>query len=415
MKGDQPTMDHSKPSILVVDDDLFMLKLLQRMLNRQGFHDVTVCEDAENALAQIGDPSKPFNIILCDLNMPGVDGLEFVRGLVARQYAGDLILVSGAEERVLRSAEKLIRAHSILLLGTLVKPVSMEALAQQMGKWSFPTVTVRRDKTVRDAREVSAAIFNGELVNYYQPKVAVASGQIVGVETLVRWNHPHDGLIMPDQFIGVAEEHGLIDDLTQAVSVAALTQSRIWLNKGLKLQVAINVSMDNLTALDFPDQLARTASLFGIMPDAIIIEVTESRLMRDLRAPLEVLTRLRLKGFRLSIDDFGTGHSSLAQLRDLPFDELKVDRGFVHRAWQDKAARAIYGASLNLAQELEMDIVAEGVEDREDWDFLLQTGCELAQGYFIGRPMPGADLPKWISEWHERHRVELASSAGVDS
>jgi EAL domain-containing protein (putative c-di-GMP-specific phosphodiesterase class I) len=413
--GDESALDKSAVRILVVDDDLFMLKLLNRMLHRQGFTNVTLCEGAGVALDLIGGRSEPVNIILCDLNMPGVDGLEFVRGLVARQYAGSLILVSGAEERVLHSAEKLIRAHSIPLLGTLVKPVSMATLAEQLEKWSFPVAAVPRDKTVRDALEVSAAIANGELVNYYQPKVAVSSGQIVGVETLVRWNHPRDGLIMPDQFIGVAEEHGLIDALTHAVSMAALTQSRIWLNKGLKLQVAINVSMDNLTALNFPDDLARQANLFRIMHEAIIIEVTESRLMHDLRAPLEVLTRLRLKGFRLSIDDFGTGHSSLAQLRDLPFDELKVDRGFVHRAWQDKAANAIYGASLNLAKQLEMDIVAEGVEDREDWDFLLRTGCELAQGYFIGRPMPGADLPIWMSDWHERHKVELHSSAGVGS
>ena len=124
-----------------------------------------------------------------------------------------------------------------------------------------------------------------------------------------------------------------------------------------------------------------------------MLEVTESRLMADLRAPLEVLTRLRLKRFGLSIDDFGTGHSSLAQLRDMPFDELKIDRGFVHRAHSDPTLRAIFEANLNLARQLGMEVVAEGVEDREDWDFLRGSGCDLAQGYFIARPMPAADLP----------------------
>jgi len=184
---------------------------------------------------------------------------------------------------------------------------------------------------------------------------------------------------------------------------------------GLKLQVAINVSMDNLAALDFPDELAQQADSLRVTPEMVTIEVTESRMMRDLRAPLEVLTRLRLKGFRTSIDDFGTGHSSLAQLRDLPFDEIKVDRGFVHRAWQDTTARAIYGASLNLAQQLEMDLVAEGVEDRKDWDFLVRTGCTFAQGYFIGKPMPADNLPQWMSAWRGRHKVELQPSAGVES
>jgi EAL domain-containing protein (putative c-di-GMP-specific phosphodiesterase class I) len=131
--------------------------------------------------------------------------------------------------------------------------------------------------------------------------------------------------------------------------------------------------------------------------------------MPDLRTPLEILTRLRLKRFRLSIDDFGTGHSSLSQLRDIPFDELKIDRGFVHGACSNERVRAIYNASLSLARQLGMEIVAEGVEDRDDWDYLRQTGCDLAQGYFIAKPMPAADLPAWMEAWQERLRGEFAA------
>jgi EAL domain-containing protein (putative c-di-GMP-specific phosphodiesterase class I) len=137
-----------------------------------------------------------------------------------------------------------------------------------------------------------------------------------------------------------------------------------------------------------------------------VLEVTESRLMQDTRAPLEILTRLRLKRFRLSIDDFGTGHSSLAQLRDIPFDELKIDQGFVHRAWNNETLRAMYDASLSLARQLGMEVVAEGVEDRNDWDLLQRTGCDLAQGIFISQPMLAADLPSWIESWRERVRNE---------
>lgn len=229
------------------------------------------------------------------------------------------------------------------------------------------------------------------------------------METLVRWRHPQDGMVFPDQFIGVAEAHGLIDDLTRVVLTGALAQAKVWQDAGWVLRVAVNVSMVSLTSLDFPDFVAGLAAQAGVPPQEVVLEVTESRLMRDLRAPLEILTRLRLKRFRLSIDDFGTGSSSLAQLRDLPFDELKIDKSFVHRAWTDETLRAMYDASLGLARQLGMEVVAEGVEDRNDWDLLRRTGCDLAQGYFIARPMPAADLSGWMVDWQERVRSGFAA------
>ncbi len=254
-----------------------------------------------------------------------------------------------------------------------------------------------------DSEALGAAIRQGQLVNFYQPQVAVATGRIVGVETLVRWRHPVHGLVLPDRFIGVAERHGLINALTRVVLKEATAQAKVWREAGLALRVAVNVSMDNLTSLDFPDFVAEAAGAAGVPPGDLVMEVTESRLMGDLRASLEVLARLRLKRFHLSIDDFGTGHASFAQLRDIPFDELKIDQSFVHGAQTDRTARAIYDASLSLARQLKMEVVAEGVEDPEDWALLAQTGCPLAQGYFIARPMPAADLPAWMGRWQGQH------------
>jgi EAL domain-containing protein (putative c-di-GMP-specific phosphodiesterase class I) len=188
----------------------------------------------------------------------------------------------------------------------------------------------------------------------------------------------------------------------------ALTQARAWRDAGIQLRVAVNVSMDNLASLSFLNFVAEMTAEVGVAPQDVVLEVTESRLMQDTRAPLEILTRLRLKRFRLSIDDFGTGHSSLAQLRDIPFDELKIDQGFVHRAWSDETLRAMYDASLSLARQLGMEVVAEGVEDRNDWDLLQRTGCDLAQGAFVSRPMLPAELPAWIEAWRERVRSELS-------
>lgn len=398
----EPT-EESAIGILVLDDDLVMLRLISRMLSNLGFGNVATFDKAPAALSAMAAPGTSPRLILCDLNMPEMDGLEFIRELVAIRYTGSLILISGEDERVLQTAETLVRAHRIAILGHLRKPLVQSALATLLDKWS-PAVPVRtRAASIAyGADELLAAIANGELVNHYQPKVHVATGQVIGVETLVRWQHPQAGMVYPDQFIGVAEEHGLIDELTRAVLTEALAQVRLWNDAGLALRVAVNVSMDNLGSLDFADFVADAAAKASVAPQNIVLEVTESRLMEDLRAPLEILTRLRLKRFRLSIDDFGTGHSSLSQLRDIPFDELKVDRGFVHGAGANPTVRAIFDASLGLARDLDMEIVAEGVEDRDDWEFLRAAGCDLAQGYFIAKPMAAAHIPAWIAAWPTR-------------
>lgn len=386
--------------ILILDDEPFMHKLLVRMLANLGYTAVSTCDNGRTALDMIDNQAGSPDLILLDINMPEMDGLEFVRHLVERRYTGSIILVSGEDERMQQAAEKLARAHKITVLGHLHKPATPEGLAEMIGKWKEPAQNQRHaERKAYGADELRAAIANGELVNYYQPKVATATGRVTGVETLVRWRHPADGMVFPDQFISVAEAHGLIDDLTRAVLVNALAQAKLWLDAGLMLQVAVNLSMDNLTSLDFSDLVAVLAAKAGVPPQMMELEVTESRLMEDLRISLEILSRLRLKRFRLSIDDFGTGNSSLAQLRDLPFDELKIDQSFVHGAWNNEKLRAMFDSSLSLAKQLGMEAVAEGVEDQADWDFVRQRGCDIAQGYFIAKPMPAADLPGWIRSW----------------
>jgi EAL domain-containing protein (putative c-di-GMP-specific phosphodiesterase class I)/FixJ family two-component response regulator len=395
--------------VMLVDDEPFMLKLLGRQLENFGFSSPWAYTNGHEALDALAGPLGAPDLILLDLNMPEIDGIEFVRQLGERRFEGSLILVSGEDERLMQAASTLVSAHGIGFIGHLKKPASHEALAALLDLWKPPKVTRFHSANVQyDADTLAAAIANGELVNYYQPKVAVADGRVVGVETLVRWRHPVDGLVFPDQFIGVAEANGQIDALTRVVLMEALAQTKVWNDAGLALRVAVNLSMDNLRTLDFADFIANQAAIVGVSPSHVVLEVTESRLMGDLRTPLEILSRLRLKRFRLSIDDFGTGHSSLSQLRDLPFNELKIDRGFVHRAWGNDTLSAIFDASLHMAHQIGMEVVAEGVEDRDDWGFLRRSGCDLAQGYFIARPMPAAELPAWIESWKQRLRDPAA-------
>ena len=386
----------------MLDDEPFMLELLAHMLIVLGFTSVTTCDNGAEALESFDAPGNPPDLILVDLNMPQMDGIEFVRKLVEQNYAGSLILVSGEDERLLQMAEKLVEAHRIPVLGHLHKPVSLAGLTMLLDKWSQARGAHHLTMKAYDPTELYAARDNDELVNYYQPKVAVATGAVIGVEALVRWRHPVDGLVIPFQFIGVAEKYGLIDDLTRLVLTDAMAQVKAWQQAGLHLRMAVNVSMDNLSSLGFVDFVAGAATAAGVAPQDIVLELTESRFIVDQRVPLEVLTRLRLKRFRLSVDDFGTGHSSLTQLHDIPFDELKIDQSFVHGAWCDETALAMYNASLGLGRQLGLEVVAEGVEDRDDWDLVRRTGCDLAQGYFIAHPMAAAELPGWIDSWNGR-------------
>ena len=397
-------MNKSGPRILVLDDEPFMHKLLARMLAGLGFDSVSTCDNGASALERVDVPGSEPDLILLDLNMPDMDGIEFVRNLVEHRYSGSLILVSGEDERVLQMAEKLVHAHDISVLGHLNKPVSRAALSIMMDRWLPADGSVKTEATPYTADQLRAGIANGELLNHYQPKVVVATGEVAGVEALVRWLHPVDGLVFPDQFIAVAEASGLIDELTRFVLSDAIAQARTWQEAGLHLRMAVNVSMGNLSSLSFADFAAGQVALAGVAPQDIMLEVTESLLMLDQRVPLDVLTRLRLKRFGLSIDDFGTGHSSLTQLGDISFDELKIDRSFVHGAGLDLTARAMFDASLGLGKQLGLEVVAEGVEDRDDWELVRTAGCDLAQGYFIARPMPAAELPAWIESWKRRRQ-----------
>jgi EAL domain-containing protein (putative c-di-GMP-specific phosphodiesterase class I)/DNA-binding NarL/FixJ family response regulator len=400
--------------ILLLDDDPFMLKLLRHQLAQLSYTQVDAFESGEKALEQLNSSKTLYDLIFLDINMPGMDGIEFIRQLVECHYSGSVILVSGEASRILESVEKLIEAHQLTTLGHLQKPVKPDELATLISRLKLNIgsgICSGETQHSYSVEQLRAAIDTGELVNYYQPKVALTTCEVVGVETLVRWQHPVDGLIFPDQFIELAAEHGLITEVTGTVLTAAMQQAKAWMRSGYSLPVAVNVSMDDLTALDFPDVAAALAQSVGIDPSLITLEVTEGQMMRKLSTVLDVLSRLSLKRFRLSIDDFGTGHSSLSQLRDLPFDELKVDRGFVHGASTDETRNAICGASLQMAHLLQMQVVGEGIENREDWEYLRLRGCDVGQGYFIARPMPAADVVRWVDAWTARTGAASAFKA----
>ncbi|HUH30150.1 MAG TPA: EAL domain-containing response regulator [Rhodanobacter sp.] len=393
--------------ILLVDDDPFVLKLLSVQLRTFGQADMDlVCHTSGQAALSLLE-REHVDIVFCDLQMPEMDGVEFVRHLVRLRYNGSLVLFSGENPRTRQAVEQLARAHGLHVLGTLGKPVTTESLLELLARavpaLSPPSPVVQAP--LYPPADLQMAISRGELVNYYQPKVELATGKVAGFEVLVRWQHPQDGLVMPCHFVPMSEEHGLAGHLGVAVMREALRDLRRWLDAGHRFHLAVNVSLGSVSSLDYPDFLVEQADAAGVPLHHLVLEITESRLMDNPQVQLDVLTRLRLKQVRLSIDDFGTGYSSLEQLRDLPFDELKIDRGFVHQAAHTPSLRTILEASLRLARELGLRTVAEGVEEQEDWDLLCASGCDMVQGFFVAKPMPGDEVDGWLAQWESRRNT----------
>jgi EAL domain-containing protein (putative c-di-GMP-specific phosphodiesterase class I) len=242
--------------------------------------------------------------------------------------------------------------------------------------------------------DLQRALDRNELVVAYQPKIECKSGAPAGFEALVRWNHPSKGIIMPGHFISVAEEAGLINALTSQV----FDQSLDWFSKSFPesgLKLSLNISAKSLVDFHMADSLSSLCRQYHVASERIVLELTETSAMIDPILSLDLMTRFRVKGFELSIDDFGTGYSSMVQLVRLPFSEIKVDRSFVLKAQQSQESRTIIKSIIDLGHSLGLVVTAEGVEDIDTFNYLISLGCDLAQGYFIARPMPGEAACRW--------------------
>ncbi|MDQ1705343.1 MAG: diguanylate cyclase [Frankiaceae bacterium] len=249
---------------------------------------------------------------------------------------------------------------------------------------------------LRLVQELRTAIADGQLLLHYQPKVDLRSQRLIGVEALVRWQHPTLGLLFPDSFVAEAERSGLMRPFTTVVLGLALDQVRDWQTAGMLVPMAVNISTSNLLDVELPSQIEAMLDVRGLPAEVLTVEVTESTLMVDAPRALSVLGRLRALGVRVSVDDYGTGYSSLARLRELPVDELKLDRSFITELGSDDRAAAIVDSTVKLAQSLGLPMVAEGIETAAAMKRLTDFGCDIGQGYFIARPAPANELTDWL-------------------
>ncbi len=398
--------------MLVVDDDPFMLKVMRAMLEALGGLEVHGSSNAPAAFEAIRDARLRPDLVILDINMPEMDGMAFFRRLSEIGYAGCLALCSGEGESFLRTTAQLAQSYGLRVSGVLGKPPRPDSLRALLGECAGQTVQAPRSGSPeRTIDELRHALQAGDIFCVYQPKVSLFDGRVLGVEALARWRHAADGIIPPAAFVPMAERNGAIGPLTRRIFDLAFAQAAAWRRRGLDLLVSVNASAHDLGGLDFPDFLLDCARRHEVDPSWVMIEVTESGLIQDERLLVEVMTRLRLRQFRMSIDDFGNGYATLGKLRDLVFDELKIDFGFTHGAAVDPRKAAIFDASVQVGKNLGMKLVAEGVEEAADWVFSRAHGAEVAQGYFIARPLNAEDVEPWLEAWLQRYRTQIAAPA----
>ncbi|MGH2948910.1 MAG: putative bifunctional diguanylate cyclase/phosphodiesterase [Solirubrobacteraceae bacterium] len=287
-------------------------------------------------------------------------------------------------------------------VGTLVQRADVAMYEAKRGHTGLETYTPERDPYSADRlgllAELRRAIEHDELVLHYQPKVALVSGEVIGMEALVRWQHPVRGLLAPAEFVPLAERTGAVADLTRWVVSAALAECRSWRDAGFDLPVAVNLAAANIVDVTLPDAVAELLAHHGVPGDRLECEISEHTVMADPVRATDVLARLRALGVRLSLDDFGTGHSSLAYLKRLPLDEVKIDRSFVAGMAEDENDAVIVRSTIDLARNLGLCVVAEGVESAEIMAGLAALRCDTAQGFHVSRPLPAGQLAGWLRD-----------------
>ncbi|HLF10386.1 MAG TPA: EAL domain-containing response regulator [Gammaproteobacteria bacterium] len=385
----------SENRLLVMDDDPEVGAFFGQVGRNLGFQ-VTVLHDPAQFAATVLAFSP--TVVMLDLQMPGRDGIELLRELATLERHPKVVIASGLDTRVLTTASELGTSMGVDIAGSFCKPVAPEELEALL-------VRLKSQEKILNASQLRQALDEGQLVVHYLPKATFkSSGRwiIEGAEALVRWEHPTYGLLYPKDFLGIAEESGLIVDLTDFVFRASMEQARVWFARGLYMELGVNLSAAFLGDLGFPDRLLTLIRENNLDPSMITLELTETTAMQDPAATLDILTRLRVKNINLCLDDFGTGASSLTHLYKMPFSEVKLDNLFMHDMRLRDDARSLVEGLIYLTHKLKMRACAEGVEDEVTLRLLETMHCDKVQGHHIGAAVRAKDLWAVVENWNGR-------------
>lgn len=392
--------------VLLVDDSALQRECAAELLETLGLSLIAQAASGREALTllrRLAEQQLPPPLLILDLEMPEMDGIELLLQLHEEDLCPSVVLSSGCEEAVVATVLDMIRTLRLPLLGNLPKPLSgkdLHGLLQHLPHLASPPVEEAIRPTVSvTVPSLREALRQGHMRPYYQPKIDLKSGQLLGYEVLARWQDPRQGMLYPGDFIALATESGLLPELTFQLVEQVLADAARLQQQGWTPSMAVNIDISMLANRNFANELIARVQASGARAEQLILEVTESALMHDTAATLASVGRLRLAGFGLSIDDYGTGFSTLQQLTRLPFTELKIDRAFVTSAHRNRRSLAILQSAIDMSVRLRLPSIAEGVETIDEVRLLCALGCSAAQGYLFARPMPGEAL----LDWHAAH------------
>ena len=381
--------------MLIIDDEEDICDLIAEVGTRRGLQ-VKTLTNPEHVLASLSEFKPDF--IMLDLMMPNTDGVELLRLLADHVRDAKLCLISGSDTRVLNSARRLGSAHGLNVIAALEKPLNMSVLASL-----FDQIVAGGEGAT--SPDLAQAIVSGQFTLYYQPVIEMATRRVKGAEALARWAHPNRGTLLPDAFLEQVVNDGLMQALTDVVVQTSMVQAAKWHTAGEDLTLSMNVTASTLLDLTLPDRITDLCKQHNIPADKLILEVTETEAMRDVTRTMDVLLRMRIRNIGVSIDDFGTGHSSLRELQRMPFSEMKIDKSFVIEMSKNKDCAVIVYSIIDLAHNLGLKAVAEGVEDLRIWNMLAEKGCDYAQGFYMGKPMPASEFDLWLKNWRAKPSV----------
>jgi EAL domain-containing protein (putative c-di-GMP-specific phosphodiesterase class I) len=397
---------------LVVEDHEFQRNALVQLLNTLGADAVHGVEDGAAALRVIGDPDRPVDIVISDLAMPGMDGMEFVRHLSETGARVSLILTSAVDRDLLASVANMAHAYKVRLLGVVAKPATLVKLTPLVERYRLSTPEPNVDTTFPLA-EIAQAWTDDEFEPWFEPKVDLTTGGVRGMSAVPRWLHSQQGMLEAPAFMPSIKARGLNDDFVWLMLRKSAAQCRRWHDQGHGLVVTVNLSFDSLTDVNMATRVHQIAQKEGLDPRFMVLCVTEAALNTEMGRALENLARLRVLGFGLGIDEFGSGLMAVEQLALIAFTELKIRSSFVTGADCDETVRAGLAVGLELANQLTLKTVAGGIASKQEWNLLHEWGCGLGQGPFISVPLQGEAVHGWLSRWRNQHgpTIPLAPAA----
>ena len=381
---------------LVVEDHVFQRQALCRLLRQTGIEAVLEAQDGDSALALLRARRSDEVLFITDLDMPNMDGIEFIRRLAGEALRLHLVIYSSQEPALLRSVHRLAEDLGLRLGGVLSKPASLEQIKALVDDLGGATSAPREGAAALSGDEVREAFSDGRVVAYFQPKLSLRDQRPVGCEALARVVYPGMDVVKPERFMTPLEGERLQQTLTDRMLAGALDLLLQTRDIAGDISVSVNLTLPEVSLPRDAERLAGAVAAAGVAPKSITLEVTETAVATDWALAVENLSRLRMKGFNLSVDDFGTGYSSLQQLLRLPFSELKVDQSFVRGIAEGSAAYALVESTLGMAEKLGLSTVAEGIETAAEARALRDLGCNLGQGYAFGKPMPAEEFIGWL-------------------